>query len=66
MAKSGITREAVIGLYTAQLFLPGLFQRKAFLILNLLLPFVDFITDYINAGYSFARKINDVCIYNIK
>ena len=45
-----LEREVVIMLYTAKLYLPGLFQRKAFLILGLLLPFVDFTTDCINAG----------------
>ena len=45
-----IKREVVIMLYTAQLYLPGLFQRKAFLIVSLLLPFVDVATDWMNAG----------------
>ena len=46
-----LAREIVIDLYSDQLFLPGFFQRQAFLILNLFLPIVDFITDYINAGF---------------
>ena len=45
-----LKREVVIMLYTAKLYLPGLFQRKAFLIVGLMLPFVDFSTDCINAG----------------
>ena len=45
-----LKREVVIMLYTAKLYLPGLFQRKAFLLVGLLLPFVDFTTDWINAG----------------
>ena len=45
-----MTREVVIMLYTARIYLPGLFQRKAFLLVSLLLPFVDFTTDWINAG----------------
>ena len=57
---SGIPREAVIHFYTAKLYLPGLFQRNAFLILNLILPFVDILTDYINAGYG-SRQDSQNC-----
>ena len=44
-------------LFTARLFLPGLFQRNFFLFLNLVLPLVDFGTDAINAGSGLNRKI---------
>ena len=47
-----LKREVVIMLYTAKLYLPGLFQRKAFLLITMLLPFLDFTTDWINAGNS--------------
>ena len=47
-----LKREVVIVLYTAKLYLPGLFQRKAFLLITMLLPFLDFTTDLINAGNS--------------
>ena len=49
-SNAGISRESVIYLYTAKLYLPGLFQRNAFLILGIILPLVDMLTDYINAG----------------
>ena len=45
-----LNREVVIMLYTAKLYLPGLFERKAFLLITILLPFLDFTTDWINAG----------------
>ena len=52
-----ITTEEVARLYTARLFLPGFFQRRAFLIFLAALPLIDFITDYINAGtVSFVLK----------
>ena len=60
-ARTSMTREVVILLYTAQIYLPGLFQRKAFLLVSLLLPFVDFTTDWMNAGnglqYEFIRLL---------
>mgnify|MGYP000266410551 CR=1 FL=1 len=48
--KKQITRELVIAFYTAQLFLPGFFSRQFFLIVALVTPFLDFGTDYYNAG----------------
>jgi len=39
-----------MALFTARAFLPGLFERKAFLIVGLVLPLLDFATDCINAG----------------
>ena len=48
--KKRLTREVVITLYTAREFLPGFFQQQFFLILNLVLPLVDFSTDWVNAG----------------
>jgi len=43
-------RNYTIGLFTARAFLPGLFERKAFLIVSLMLPLLDFATDCVNAG----------------
>ena len=48
--KNTITRELVIAFYTAKLFLPGFFSRQFFLIVALVTPFLDFGTDYYNAG----------------
>jgi len=48
--KKRITRELVMAFYTAQLFLPGFFSRQFFLIVALVTPFLDFGTDYYNAG----------------
>jgi len=45
-----VSTETVKFLYTKKLYLPGFFERKAFLIIFAALPLVDFITDYINAG----------------
>ena len=39
-----------MALFTARAYLPGLFERKAFLIVGLALPLLDFATDCINAG----------------
>ena len=44
-----ISREAVKILYTARLFWPGLLRRQALLIVYLILPIIDFVSDYINA-----------------
>ena len=57
--KSEMTREVVTYLYTAKLYLPGFFQRNAFLIIGLILPLVDMLTDYINAGYGVHRLLKD-------
>jgi len=43
-------------LFTAKLFLPGLFEKNVFLILNLLLPIVDFSTDAVNSGNGLHTK----------
>ena len=48
--ESKLSQEAITALYVAREFLPGFFQKKVFLIISLILPFVDFITDYSNAG----------------
>ena len=45
-----IKRNVADALFTARAFLPGLFERKVLLILNIVLPLVDFSTDAINAG----------------
>ena len=50
VTNSKIPREVVIYLYTAKLYFPGLFQRNAFLIIAIIMPLVDLLTDYINAG----------------
>ena len=47
---SELTREVVIILYTARLFLPGFLQRKVLLACFSFLPIVDFVTDYYTAG----------------
>ena len=43
-------RELVIAFYTARLFLPGFFNRTILLIIGLIVPWLDFGTDYYNAG----------------
>ena len=48
--QSKITRELAISFYTAKMFLPGNFSKPIFLILQMILPFVDYGTDYANAG----------------
>ena len=48
--KSKVTRELVIACFTARLFLPGTFSKPIFMIPQLILPFVDYFTDYANAG----------------
>lgn len=48
--QSRLSEDAIIELYVEREFLPGFFQTKVFLIISLILPFVDFITDYSNAG----------------
>jgi len=45
-----IKRNSTIALFTARAFLPGLFERKAFLIVGFFLPLLDFATDCVNAG----------------
>ena len=45
-----LTAEQVKNFYEADLFVPGLFDHIFFLILGLILPFVDYATDYYNAG----------------
>jgi len=45
-----LTAEQVKNFYQADLFVPGLFDHIIFLILGLILPFVDYGTDYYNAG----------------
>ena len=45
-----VKREVVAVLYASKLFLPGMAARRIFLILQLLLPLVDFATDWVNAG----------------
>ena len=45
-----IKQNVTAALFTARVFLPGLFEKNVFLILNLVLPLVDFLTDAINAG----------------
>jgi len=45
-----LTAEQVKNFYEADLFVPGLFEHIFFLILGLILPFVDYATDYYNAG----------------
>jgi len=45
-----VTTEQVKNFYEADLFVPGLFDNIFFLILGLILPFVDYATDYYNAG----------------
>ena len=42
--------EAVIALFTARAFLPGMLQRPLIMMLFMLLPCVDMITDIINSG----------------
>ena len=56
--KKRLTREVVITLYTARQFLPGLFQRQFFLILHLVLPVVDFSTDWVNAGNGYFSLVS--------
>ena len=48
--KGKIKREIVIAFYTSGLFLPGFFNRNFFMLLGLVVPFIDFGTDYYNAG----------------
>ena len=36
--------------YKAKLFLPGFFEKSLFLMLGILLPFLDYVTDYYNGG----------------
>jgi len=49
-------RSSTIALFTARAFLPGLFKRKVFLIVGLLLPLLDFATDCMNAGAVLLNK----------
>ena len=52
-----IKQNVTDALFTAKLFLPGLFEKNVFLILNLLLSLVDFSTDAINAGNGLHKKL---------
>ena len=55
-----ISQETVAALYAAKLFLPGpkenVFRRLLFY-LKLILPLVDFLTDWINAGTGYILRI---------
>ena len=51
-----IKQNVTDALFTARVFLPGLFEKNVFLILNLILPLVDFLTDAINAGNGLHTK----------
>ena len=42
--------EQVKAFYQADLFVPGCFDKIFFLILGTILPFMDYATDYYNAG----------------
>jgi len=53
-----IKQNVTDALFTARVFLPGLFEKNVFLILNLILPLVDFSTDAINAGNGLHRNID--------
>jgi len=53
-------------LFTARAYLPGLFERKAFLIVGLTLPLLDFATDCINAGSVLLKKYLQPLISNYK
>jgi len=52
-----IKQNVTDALFTARVFLPGFFEKNVFLILNLILPLVDFSTDAINAGNGLHTKI---------
>ena len=54
-----IKQNVAAALFTARQFLPGFFDRKAFLIVSLILPLVDFLTDGINAGSGFTYTTPD-------
>jgi len=45
-----LTREQVKAFYQADLFVPGIFDNNLFLILGLILPIMDYATDYYYAG----------------
>mgnify|MGYP006944968752 CR=1 FL=1 len=51
-----IKQNVTDALFTARVFLPGLFEKNVFLILNIFLPLVDFLTDAINAGNGLHTK----------
>ena len=51
-----IKQNVTDALFTARVFLPGLFEKNVFLILNIVLPLVDFLTDAINAGNGLHTK----------
>ena len=51
-----IKQNVTDALFTARVFLPGLFKKNVFLILNIVLPLVDFLTDAINAGNGLHTK----------
>ena len=48
-----LKRETIIALYTAKLFLPGFMDRQAFLIINFILPLLDFGLDWYHSGVVF-------------
>ena len=52
-----IKQNVADALFTARIFLPGFFEKNVFLILNLILPLVDFSTDAINAGNGLHTKL---------
>ena len=52
-----IKQNVTDALFTARAFLPGLFDRNVFLILNMVLPSVDFLTDVINAGSGLHTQV---------
>ena len=54
--KSQIKREAVIALYSAKVFLPGFFDRKAFQIFYLLMRCTDVFTDFANGARAFTDQ----------
>ena len=50
LIKWKIKREVVVILYTAKLFLPNILSHPIFIIMQMSLPFIDYGTDYANAG----------------
>jgi len=45
-----IKREVAVVLYTGKMFLPNILSHPIFIILQMSLPFIDYGTDYANAG----------------
>ena len=54
---SKITREVTLILHAARMFVPRFFQRKPFLVYYTLLPLIDFVTDYFNAGIVLFQRL---------